>query len=157
MTTNTRDCKIIPISLSSFKYTETIKLPLCSKDCDATDEASVDFPISVYDQGSSTARVSVVGYNMVHVVASDGRANTVSISAERIINCSNCAEGCDATTIRQDMGCIGTGKILATGDYDLFITPQVNWADEEIDELVVHIILEPITEEHVYTSLLNKK
>ncbi len=156
MTTNSRDCKIIPIKLSSFSYTEKIELPLCAKDCDEENVASVDYPIQIFDQGASTQRVSVVGYNMVHIKASNGVADCIKISAERVIRCTNCTEGCDPTTITQDMGCISTGKILSTGDYDLYITPQVNWSEEQVDDLTVYIILEPITEELIYTALLNK-
>lgn len=155
MTTNNRECKIIPIKIASYKVDVDLKLPLCSTDCDSTDEAKTNYSVQMFDQASSSVQVSVVGYNKVHIIASDGRANCIGISVTRIIKCQNCIEGCAPIVVEEDMGCIRTGHILATGDYVFYVKPQINYSATELDDIELTIVLEPLIDEHINVAMIN--
>lgn len=156
MSANLRDCLIVPIRLASFTTTYQVGTALCVS-CDEQDGSpSIPLEFQVFDQGEATKTISLAGLHMMHIVATDEIAACVKVSVRRKIRCRNCAKGCGTDEFYLDMGCLNSGHVFATGDYELTIEPQLNLANQNLDEVKLDIVFEPIIDEHIQAQLYNK-
>ena len=156
MTTNSRDCVIIPFRLEAYEQTYQIDTGLCDP-CDATTTTQIPMDFHVFDQGESTKKVSLAGLHMMHIVASNELAACVKVSVRRIVRCRDCAKGCGTDEFYVDMGCLSTGYVFATGDYEIVIEPQLNMANiDPEEEIKLDLVFEPVIDEHINAALFNK-
>lgn len=156
MSANQRDCIIVPINLASYVQTLKIDTKLCDP-CAPNTAPTINMDFHVFDQGESTKQVSIAGLHMMHIVANNELASCVKVSVRRIVKCRNCAKGCGTDKFYVDMGCLPTGHVFATGDYELTIEPQLNMANIDPEqELKLDLVFEPIIDEHIHSALFNK-
>lgn len=156
MSANSRDCLIVPIRLEEYVQTYKIDTKLCDP-CDPNSKPTIDLDFRQFDQGESTKLVSLAGLHMMHIVASNELAACVKVSVRRIVRCRNCEAGCGTDKFYVEMGCLGTGQVFATGDYELVIEPQLNMSEIDPEtELKLDLVFEPIIDEHIQAALFNK-
>lgn len=156
MSANQRNCTIVPIDLAAYLQTYKIDTKLCDL-CDPESTPHIKIDLPTFDQGESTKVVSLAGLHMMHIVANDELAKCVKVSVRRIVKCINCQAGCGTDMFYVEMGCLNTGHVFATGDYELTIEPQLNLKEiEPIGQLRLDIVFEPIIDEHVHAALTNK-
>ena len=156
MTTNSRDCVIIPFRLEAYEQTYQIDTGLCDP-CDATTTPQIPMVFKVFDQGEAGKRVSLAGLHMMHIVASNELAACVKVTVRRIVRCRNCATGCGADEFFIDTNCLGTGHVFATGDYEITVTPQLNMSDIDPEQDIrLDLVFEHIIDEHIHAALFNK-
>lgn len=156
MTTNSRDCVIVPFELALYETQVRVDTELC--DGCTEGDSHVMIPMNMIDQGESTKKVSLAGLHMMHIVANDSVASCVKVSVRRIIKCRNCAVGCGTDVFYLDMGCLSSGQVFATGDYEITIEQQINMADYDFSEtgISLSLVFEPIIDEHIQSALFNK-
>lgn len=156
MSTNQRDCLIIPFELAAYVQTFHIDTKLCDP-CDPDSKPTIPMDFHIFDQGEATRKFSIAGLHMMHIVANDALAACVKVSVRRIVKCRNCEVGCGTDEFRLEMGCLETGHVFATGDYEVVVEPQLNMAniDPESD-LKLSLVFEPIIDEHIHAALFNK-
>ena len=156
MSANQRDCVIVPFRLEAYLQRYKIDTKLCDP-CDPESKPTINMDFHVFDQGESTKKVSLAGLHMMHIVASNELAACVKVSVRRIVRCRNCAAGCGTDEFYVDMGCLNTGHVFATGDYEIVIEPQLNMANiDPEEEIKLDLVFEPVIDEHIHAALFNK-
>ena len=156
MSANQRDCVIIPFRLEAYIQKYQIDTKLCDP-CDPESTPHIELDFHVFDQGEASKKVSLAGLHMMHIVASNELAACVKVSVRRIVRCRNCAKGCGTDEFYVDMGCLDTGHVFATGDYEIVVEPQLNMANIDPEqELKLDLVFEQIIDEHIHAALFNK-